>query len=146
MTTPLLTTSVPVSSAPAAPPLCPPVFSRDSVIASLGESRRFVLRRMRGPGSPSPGPGAGAEAEPFLYTVHDGDVFAMSADCQESFQHAVLKAEGPQNEGPRASVVFKLTMPLGGGRRGHGIPTASAATVPAPASHLGKAGRKRNAR
>lgn len=93
------------------------IFSRDTVVASVGETRRFNLRRIVS--TPS-----SAEVEPHVYHVHDGDVFYMTRDCQEAFQHAVLKSEGPQNDSPRVSIVFKKTIPYGSGKRGHGIPGA----------------------
>lgn len=91
------------------------IFSRDSVIVSIGESRRFNLRKMLSKEGPK-------EQEPHVYHVHDGDVFYMFDDCQESFQHAILKSEGAQNDAARVSVVFKKTLPMVGGRRGHGLP------------------------
>jgi len=91
------------------------VFSRDTVIVSLGETRRFTLRKI------SHFPVSESEAH-HVFHVKDGDAFWMGRDCQETYQHAVMKSEGIQNEGPRVSIVFKKTIPGPRGRRGHGIP------------------------
>ena len=45
----------------------------------------------------------------------------MFDDCQDSYQHCIMKAEGENNTGPRASIVFKKSIPQAGGRRGHGV-------------------------
>jgi hypothetical protein len=46
----------------------------------------------------------------------------MFENCQETFQHAVAASEGSWNDFPRISIVFKKSLLLSGGRRGHGIP------------------------
>ena len=91
------------------------VFSRDTHIVSVGESRRFALRQIVNAGSES-------MQNHHVHHVHNGDAFGMHRDCQERFQHSILTAEGPQNSGPRVSIVFKKTIPGPGGKRGHGIP------------------------
>ena len=49
----------------------------------------------------------------------------MFDDCQDVFEHAVLKSEGPQNNDARVSIVFKKSLPRFGGRRGHGVRSSS---------------------
>ena len=39
---------------------------------------------------------------------------------QDTFEHCVLKAEGPQNCGPRISIVFKKALLQSSGKRGRG--------------------------
>ena len=83
---------------------------------SVGETRRFNLRAIRADVR-------AAEEEPVhSFHVFDGDVITMFADCQDSFQHSVMKAEGEGNNGARASLVFKRSLPQAKGRRGHGVP------------------------
>ena len=55
------------------------------------------------------------------FHVFDGDVMTMFDDCQGSFQHSVMKSEGEGNNGARASLVFKRSLPQANGRRGHGV-------------------------
>ena len=45
----------------------------------------------------------------------------MTDDCQDTFQHCVMKSEGEANNSPRSSIVFKKSLPGPGGRRGHGL-------------------------
>ena len=45
----------------------------------------------------------------------------MFGDCQELFQHAVMKSESTTNNSPRASIVFKKSLPGIGGKRGHTV-------------------------
>ena len=45
----------------------------------------------------------------------------MTDDCQDTFQHCVMKSEGDSNNSPRSSIVFKKSLPGLGGKRGHGL-------------------------
>jgi hypothetical protein len=45
----------------------------------------------------------------------------MTGECQEEFQHCVMKSEGATNNSPRSSIVFKKSIPGPGGKRGHGL-------------------------
>jgi hypothetical protein len=45
----------------------------------------------------------------------------MTGECQEEFQHCVMKSEGVTNNSPRSSIVFKKSIPGPGGKRGHGL-------------------------
>ena len=94
---------------------------RDTVIVSVGETRRFNLRKIV----------SGKKVDrmqlptPHSFHVRHGDVFHMYNNCQDEFQHCIMASEGKWNDGPRASIVFKKSIPQMGGRRGHGIGTAS---------------------
>ena len=70
------------------------------------------------------GGGSGKNVEPLWYTFHvmDGDIVHMFGDCQDAYQHCVWKAESPANRRPRASIVFKTSLPGASGKRGHGLP------------------------
>lgn len=95
------------------------VWARDTVVVSVGETRRFNLRAI--PDSSADLGASEEEQEHHSFHLFDGDVFYMFGDCQDAFQHAVLKSEGPTNNSPRASIVFKKSLPGPGGRRGHGL-------------------------
>jgi hypothetical protein len=113
------------------------LWSYDTVVVSLGETRRFNLREIppsvagsvMTKGSlkkekeiaPSKSKGAESEQDHHSFHLFDGDVFYMTDDCQDTFQHCVMKSEGPTNDSPRSSIVFKKSLPGLGGRRGHGI-------------------------
>lgn len=106
------------------------IWSRDTVVVSVGETRRFNLRRIN-EGMQS------NEDNPHCFHVTHGDVFYMFDDCQETFQHSVMSSEGEWNDGPRASIVFKKSLVLPGGRRGHGLSSSSSSsssssTTPSP--------------
>ena len=60
------------------------------------------------------------------FHVFDGDVFHMFGDCQQSYQHCVMKSEGEGNNQPRVSIVFKKSIPQANGRRGHGVKSRDA--------------------
>jgi len=106
------------------------LWARDTVVVSIGETRRFNLRSIAlatGSGSASAS-GVNAKTladndESLHHTFHlfHGDCFYMFGDCQETFQHCVMKGEGSNNNNARASIVFKKSLPGAGGRRGHGI-------------------------
>jgi alkylated DNA repair dioxygenase AlkB len=102
------------------------VWARDTVVVSIGETRRFVLREIT-PEAVSVS--VTKEQRHHSFHVCDGDAFHMFGACQDDFQHAVLKAEGPDNCGPRASVVFKRALPLANGKKGHGVAKPAAVSV-----------------
>lgn len=94
----------------------------DTVVVSMGEARRFCFREVADAGSSMVGEEKKeTETEPHMYHLHDGDCVWMFGDCQERFQHAVLRAENLGNMGPRVSVVFKKSIPSPSGKRGHGL-------------------------
>jgi len=100
----------------------------DTVVVSIGETRRFNLRAIDSASDQG-------ESEPHSYHLFSGDVFYMFGDCQDTFQHAVLKSENAAtNNAPRASIVFKKALPGPGGRRGHGLSKSQQPTQSAPAS------------
>jgi len=84
-------------------------FATDSIIVSIGETRRFSFR-----------PLGSTDAESHWVRVHDGDAISMFANCNDDFEHCVMKAESDENDGPRASIVFKRCLAKrrtsGGGR------------------------------
>ncbi|EKX50518.1 hypothetical protein GUITHDRAFT_103750 [Guillardia theta CCMP2712] len=73
---------------------------------SFGETRRFNLRRIPEPKSRQ----EEEEEEKFSFHVFEGDTMHMFRDCQDTFEHCVLKAEGEHNLGPRISIVFKKAL------------------------------------
>ena len=115
------------------------LWSHDTVVVSIGETRRFNLREIpsdvlpnkavnknqKGSESKSKFPKGDTlpetEQEHHSFHLYDGDVFYMKDDCQETFQHCVMKSEGPTNNSPRSSIVFKKSLPGLGGKRGHGL-------------------------
>ena len=70
------------------------------------------------------------EEHTHCFHVFDGDAFLMFDSCQDDFEHAVMKAEGPSNNGARVSIVFKKSLPRLGGRRGHGVRLSSPSVRP----------------
>ena len=115
------------------------LWSHDTVVVSIGETRRFNLREipsnvlpnkvvnknLKGSESKSKlslgGSFPETEQEHHSFHLYDGDVFYMKDDCQDTFQHCVMKSEGPTNNSPRSSIVFKKSLPGLGGKRGHGL-------------------------
>ena len=89
------------------------MWARDSAIVSVGESRKFVFKKISNKEN--------IDSERYSYQVYDGDVILMSANCQEKFEHAVLKSEGVNNNEPRISIVFKRALPQLNGQKGHKI-------------------------
>ncbi|KAJ1489068.1 hypothetical protein T484DRAFT_1615659 [Baffinella frigidus] len=87
------------------------LWSLDECVVSIGETRRFNLRLL---------PHAAPEGEREQHSFHlrDGDVFWMTRDCNDKWEHTVLKAEGPDNAGPRMSFVFKQARPPSSLHRG----------------------------
>jgi hypothetical protein len=112
------------------------LWSHDTVVVSIGETRRFNLReipptvqssvqwmksKIGGKEIPKWEKGADADQDHYSFHLFDGDVFYMGNGCQDDFQHCVMKSEGDFNNAPRSSIVFKKSLPGPGGRRGHGI-------------------------
>ena len=125
------------------------LWAYDTVVVSVGETRRFNLREIIPTSTMKPSyhtpttvvlhkkgqnnmnndkismkpsnMGNSEEQTPHSFHLYNGDVFYMFGDCQDTFQHCVLKSEGEQNNAPRSSIVFKKSLPGVGGRRGHGI-------------------------
>jgi len=92
------------------------LWSLEEAVVSVGETRRFNLRQLTG---------ANEDLDQYSYYVCSGDVMHMFADCQDRFEHCVLKGEGQQNCGPRISFVFKQALLQASGKRGHGAPLQS---------------------
>eukprot|EP00622_Pseudochattonella_farcimen_P006411 FR742212.1.p1 GENE.FR742212.1~~FR742212.1.p1 ORF type:complete len:261 (+),score=18.44 FR742212.1:128-910(+) len=105
----------------------------DSVIVSFGETRRFCFRRP-------------TEEEAHSFHLFDGDCAHMFGDCQDEFEHSVMKSENEDNAGIRASIVFKTSLALPSGRRGHGQGTSKgsrASTAGKPNGEKGGSGTTR---
>ena len=60
----------------------------DTVIVSVGETRRFNLREIQSQKN------SDNEQEHHSFHLVDGDAFYMMGDCQDTYQHAILKSEG----------------------------------------------------
>lgn len=73
----------------------------DTVIVSVGASRRFGFRRVNVDNE-----------KPHTFVVMHGDVTHMFGNCQESFQHAVKKADIKTEKCSRVSLVFKRSWDL----------------------------------
>lgn len=88
------------------------LWARDSIIVSVGETRRFAFREL-----------GRNEDEAHWFRLRSGDCVWMFANCNDDWEHCVMRAEGAagENDGPRASVVFKRALAGRGGRRGHGL-------------------------
>ena len=88
------------------------LWARDSIIVSVGETRRFAFREL-----------GKNEDEAHWFRLRSGDCVWMFANCNDDWEHCVMRAEGAagENDGPRASVVFKRALTGRGGRRGHGM-------------------------
>ena len=128
------------------------LWAHDTVVVSIGETRRFNLREippspqlsMQGmkskigketfKGEKEKEKGADSDQDHHSFHLFDGDVFYMSHGCQDDFQHCVMKSEGEFNNAPRSSIVFKKSLPGPGGRRGHGILGARSGEVKDPNS------------
>jgi alkylated DNA repair dioxygenase AlkB len=74
-------------------------YATDSIIVSVGETRRFSFR-----------PLGSTDAESHWIRTLDGDAIWMFANCQDDFEHCVMRAEGEGNDAPRASIVFKRSL------------------------------------
>ena len=74
-------------------------YATDSIIVSVGETRRFSFR-----------PLGSTDAESHWIRTLDGDAIWMFANCQDDFEHCVMTAEGDGNDAPRASIVFKRSL------------------------------------
>ena len=94
------------------------VWDRDSVIVSIGETRRFAFRKLAGGGDKTQNDG---EEEQVWVRVHHGDCILMRDDCNENWEHCVFGKENDSNNAARISLVFKKALSRGGGRKkGHG--------------------------
>ena len=89
------------------------LWARDSVIVSVGETRRFAFREI-----------GDAERDAAWFRVRGGDCVWMFADCNDAYEHCVYSAEGEANDAPRASIVFKRA--LAKGKKGGGGTTRRA--------------------
>jgi alkylated DNA repair dioxygenase AlkB len=78
------------------------LWARDSVIVSVGETRRFAFRKI-----------GDDERDALWFRVRGGDCVWMFADCNDAYEHCVYSAEGEANDAPRASIVFKRAMAKG---------------------------------
>ena len=91
------------------------LWARDSVIVSVGETRRFAFRKI-----------GDDERDALWFRVRGGDCVWMFADCNDAYEHCVYSAEGEANDAPRASIVFKRAMAKGKkGGGGHNAAGAS---------------------
>ena len=99
------------------------LWARDSVIVSLGETRRFAfredLREIKKKRAPE-----------HWFRVRGGDAVWMFGDCNDTWEHCVMPGENDTrgdasdaSDAPRASVVFKRSLATGkrGGARGHAV-------------------------
>ena len=89
------------------------LWATDSIIVSIGETRRFSFR-----------PLGTTDEESHWVRVQDGDCVSMFSHCNEpttGYEHCVMKSEGENNCAPRASIVFKRSISHSGGKRGHGL-------------------------
>ena len=94
------------------------VWDRDSVIVSIGETRRFAFRKLAGGGDKTQNDG---EEEQVWVRVHHGDCILMRDDCNDNWEHCVFGKENDSNNAARISLVFKKALSRGGGRKkGHG--------------------------
>ena len=94
------------------------VWDRDSVIVSIGETRRFAFRKLAGGGDKTQNDG---EEEQIWVRVHHGDCILMRDDCNDNWEHCVFGKENDSNNAARISLVFKKALSRGGGRKkGHG--------------------------
>lgn len=80
-------------------PLMGTHYATDSIIVSIGETRRFSFR-----------PLGSTDAEAHWVRAMDGDCIWMFANCQDEYEHCVMTAEGEFNSAPRASIVFKRSL------------------------------------
>jgi alkylated DNA repair dioxygenase AlkB len=106
------------------------LWARDSVIVSVGETRRFAFREETG--LPLSGRTRGDGKQKFKpehwFRVFNGDAIWMFGDCNDTWEHCVMPGEidGIDTfDAPRASVVFKRSLAVGkgGGTRGHAVTT-----------------------
>ena len=94
------------------------VWDRDSVIVSIGETRRFAFRKLAGGGDKTQN---GGEEEQVWVRVHHGDCILMRDDCNDNWEHCVFGKENDSNNAARISLVFKKALSRGGGgKKGHG--------------------------
>ena len=98
------------------------LWARDSVIVSVGETRRFAFRKVLSEGGNNGGKGK-ERSEEHWFRLRGLDCVWMFADCNDAWEHCVMRAEGVGDDAPRASVVFKRSLPptKKGGLRGHAV-------------------------
>lgn len=102
------------------------LWARDSVIVSIGETRKFGFRKdgVNTSGKIKYGP-------EHWFRVQSGDAIWMFGDCNDVWEHCVYPGEsdGDVDDAPRASVVFKRSLAVGkgGGKRGHAVKSTSGA-------------------
>ena len=95
------------------------VWDRDSVIVSIGETRRFAFRKLAPGGEKKQ---KGGEEEQIWVRVHHGDCILMRNDCNDNWEHCVFGKENDSNNAARISLVFKRALSRGGGgKKGHGM-------------------------
>lgn len=85
----------------------------ETVVVSIGATRRFAFRSTADNNKTGGGTGGGKgvrDPKPHLFVLMDGDVTEMFRDCQERFQHTVKTAELKGESAPRVSLVFKKTL------------------------------------
>ena len=112
------------------------LWARDSVIVSIGETRRFGFRKDLGNGKRGP---------EHWFRAKNGDAIWMFGDCNDAWEHCVYPGEHEgTDDAPRASVVFKrsLWVGKGGGTRGHAVKQGNGGTL-FPGSGKGSRGRER---
>jgi alkylated DNA repair dioxygenase AlkB len=85
------------------------VWARESIIVSIGETRRFAFREMNV-----------KDAEQIWVRVHHGDCIWMENDCNDAWEHCVFGQENETNNKPRISLVFKRAL-YRGNKKGHGL-------------------------
>jgi len=94
------------------------LWARDTVVVSFGETRRFHFRPIININDEK----SENEQTRYIYRLFEGDIVYMFDECQDDYQHAVMKGDNNNNNNGRISIVFKKSIPGIGGRRGHGIP------------------------
>ena len=60
------------------------LWARDSVIVSVGETRRFAFRKL-----------GATDAEAHWFRLRSGDCVHMFADCNDAYEHCVMRAGSP---------------------------------------------------
>ena len=110
------------------------LWARDSVIVSVGETRRFAFREETDlPLSGRTWKDGKQKFKPeHWFRVFNGDAIWMFGDCNDTWEHCVMPGEidGIDTvDAPRASVVFKRSLAVGkgGGTRGHAVTTRGTA-------------------
>ena len=100
------------------------MWERSSIIVSIGETRRFHFKKILDISEQHALQGRQVDNTPFAYHLFDGDCIHMFDNCNDLYNHAVLKSEGTQNLEPRVSIVFKKAIDKNG-RKGHALRNTS---------------------